>query len=100
MPIDWSRIRFTEHMSEAAALVGECQVVLDFTPVARAQYEIKVYESLKGAGDERYFAIGTSREDPQGFRPLGGGATPEVALQACLAAAGVHHRRHVKQTDG
>jgi hypothetical protein len=100
VPIDWSRITFTEHMTEAAALVAECQVVLDFTPTERVRYEVKVYESLKGAGDERYFAIGTSHEDPQGFRPLGGGASPEAALQTCLNAAGVHHRRHVKQAGG
>jgi hypothetical protein len=100
VPIDWARISFTEHMTEAAALVAECQVVLDFTPAARVQYEVKVYEALKGGGDERYFAIGTSRDDPEGFRPIGGGATPEVALQACLNAAGVHHRRQVKQAGG
>jgi len=100
VPIDWSRVVFTEHMTEAAALVAECQVVLDFAPGARVQYEIKVYESLKGGGDERYFATGTSPEDPQGFRPLGSGATAEAALQACLNAAGVHHRRRVKQADG
>ena len=100
MAIDWSRIAFTDHMSEAAALVGECQVVLDFTPAVRVQYVVKVYESLKGGGDERYFAIGARAEDPQDFRPIGGGATPEEALQACLNAAGVYHRRHVKQADG
>ena len=98
--MDWKRIRLTDHMTEAAVVVAECQVVLDFTAAERACYEIKVYESLKGGGDERYFATGTSLEDPQGFRPLGGGATAEAALQACLNAAGVHHRRRVKQADG
>jgi hypothetical protein len=101
VPIDWTRVAFTEHMTEAAALVGECQVVLDFTPTERVQYEVKVYESLKGAdGDDRYFAVGTRPDDPQGFRPVAGGTTPEAALQACLNAAGVHHRRRVKQADG
>ena len=100
MPIDWSRIVFTEHMTEAAALVAECHVVLDFAPEERVQYEVKVYESLKGGGDEPYFAIGTSLEDPQGFRPIGTAATSEEALQACLNAAGVHHRRRVKQSGG
>jgi hypothetical protein len=94
--IDWTRIAFTEHMTEAAALVGECQVVLDFSPAERVQYEIKVYEALKGGG-ERYFAIGINPDDPQAYRPIAGAATPEEALQACLAAAGVHHRRRVKQ---
>jgi len=99
MALDWSRIAFTEHMTEAAGVVGECLVVLDFTPTERAAYEIKVYESLKGAGAERYFAVGVSREDPGGFRPMGAAATPEEALQSCLGNAGVYHRRRVKQTE-
>jgi len=96
VPIDWRRVAFSEHMTEAAALVGECQVVLDFDGAERTQYEIKVYESLKGDGD-RYFAIGANASDAEGFRPTGGGATPEEAVQACLGAAGIHHRRRVKQ---
>jgi hypothetical protein len=96
---DWSHIRFTEHMTEAAAMVAECQVVLDFGPAAQVAYEIKVYESLKGGGAERYFAVGINRDDPQGFRPVGGAATAEEALQACLSNAGIHHRRRVKQAD-
>jgi hypothetical protein len=99
MALDWSRITFTEHMTEAAAVVGECQVVLDFTPTERAAYEIKVYEALKGAGAERYFAVGVNREDPGGFRPMGAAATPEEALQSCLGNAGVYHRRRVKQAE-
>jgi hypothetical protein len=98
--IEWSRVTFTEHVTEAAALVAECAVALDFGAVVRVQYEVKVYEALKGGGADRYFALGTNRADPEGFRPLGGGETPEAALQACLNAAGVHHRRHVKQAGG
>src|SRR5439155_18946605 len=64
MAIDWSRVRFTEHMTEAAAVVGECHVVLDFGPAASVAYEVEVYESLKGAAGERYFALGTNRDDP------------------------------------
>jgi hypothetical protein len=97
VPLDWSRIRLTEHMTEAAAVVGECQVVLDFDAAERVCYEVKVYETLKGGGDEPYFALGVSRDAPDGFRPFGAGATPEAALEACLANAGVHHRRRVKQ---
>jgi len=97
VPIDWHRVTFTEHMVEAAAVVAECHVVLDFGPTARIPYQVKVYESLKGGGGDRYFALGTSSEDPGGFRPLGEGATAEDALQACLNAAGIHHRRLVKQ---
>lgn len=95
--MDWRRVTLTEHMTEAAAVVGECQVVLDFGADARVAYEIKVYASLKGGGEEPYFALGRCPEDPEGFRPFGGAATPEEALQACLTAAGIHHRRRVKQ---
>jgi len=99
-PIDWARVTFTEHMTEAAAVVGECHVVLDFPPSERATYAIKVYAALKGEGAEPYFALGTNPDDPSGYRPVGGGNTPEEALQACLANAGVHHRRRVKQAGG
>jgi hypothetical protein len=96
MTFDWSRIQFTEHMTEAAAVVAECQIVLDFGTVEHVTYEIKVYEALKGGGDERYFAVGRSGE-AGAFRPLGNGATAEAALQSCLYNAGVYHRRRVKQ---
>ena len=97
MAIDWSRVRFTEHMTEAAVVIGECHVVLDFGSASRVTYEVKVYEALKGAEGERYFALGTNRDDPHGFQPIGSAAAPEEALERCLADAGVFHRRRVKQ---
>lgn len=84
-------------MTEAAALVGECQVVFDFGAVEPVQYEVKVYRALKGGGSEPYFALGIDAKDPAGFRPLGTADTPEEAVERCLANAGVHHRRLVKQ---
>lgn len=99
MPLDWTRITLTEHMVEAAALVAECQVVIDFTPTERVAYEIKVYESLKGGGADRFFAVGVNREDREGFHPLGAAATAEDSLQRCLNNAGVYHRRRVKQAE-
>lgn len=87
-------------MTEAAAVIAECHVVLDFPPHERVGYEIKIYAALKGGGDDRFFAVGTNREDAEGFRPFGGGTTAEEALENCLAHAGVHHRRHVKQKGG
>lgn len=97
MAIDWKRLVLTEHMTEAAAVVGQCRVVLDFGATDRVCYEITVHEALKGAGDDPYFAVGTNRDDPGGFHPLGAAATPEEAVQLCLERAGVHHRRLVKQ---
>jgi hypothetical protein len=96
--LDWGRVTFTEHMTEAAAVVAECHVVLDFGS-ERATYQVKVYRPLKGA-EARYFAVGTNRDDPAGFRPVGDGDTPEVALQLCLDNAGIYHRRRVKQAGG
>jgi hypothetical protein len=93
--LDWRRVTFTEHMTEAAAVVGECHVVLDFGE-ERAAYEVKVYRPLKGA-DTRYFAVGVNRDAPESFRPVGDGDTAESALQVCLDNAGVYHRRRVKQ---
>jgi len=97
VPLDWRRIRFTEHMTEAAAVVAECQVVFDFDGQEHTVYDVQVLEALKGGGSGRYFALATNRDDPGAFRPLGSGDTPEEALQECLDAAGVHHRRRVKQ---
>jgi hypothetical protein len=97
MAVDWSRVRLTEHMVEAAAVVAECHVVLDFDAGDRTTYEIKVFHDLKGGGADPYFAVGVNPDDPRGFRPARSGATPEAALQACLEAAGVHQRRRVKQ---
>ena len=95
--VDWRRVTLTEHMTEAAAVVAECQVVFEFTAAERACYEIKVFEALKGGGAERYFALGVNRDEPNAFRPLGAAETPEAALEACLANAGIYHRRRVKQ---
>lgn len=95
--VDWSRITFTEHMTEAAAVIGQCEVVIDFESVERTAYEIRVYQGLKGHGDEPYFAVATNREDASAFRPIGTGETAETALQDCLANAGIYHRRRVKQ---
>jgi hypothetical protein len=96
---DWSRIRFTEHMTEAAAVVAECQVVFDFGATTPVCYDVQVMRALKGASSRPFFAVGTDRADPRGYRPLGEGDTAEEALDACLAAAGVHRRRLVKQSS-
>ena len=96
MALDWQRILFTEHMVEAAAVVAECHVAFDFEGDETVAYEVRVYRTLKGDGDP-YFAVGVNRADADGFRPIGTADTPEDALNACLAKAGVHHRRLVKQ---
>ena len=95
--MDWSRVVFTHHMTEAAALEATCDVVFDFGPDEQATYRISVFRVLKGSGAP-YFATGESRVDPTAaFRPFGEGDTPEDALQACLESAGIHHRRLERQ---
>jgi hypothetical protein len=96
-PLDWSRVVFTEHMPEAAAVEAQCQVVLDFGPVERVSYEITVLRALKGDAAQPFFAYGRNLDQAAAFRPVGEGATPEEALQECLAEAGLYHRRRVKQ---
>jgi hypothetical protein len=77
LSFDRSRVRFTEHMTEAAAVVAECHVVLDFGPAERAVCEIKVFATLEAGGaEDPYFAIGANPDDLQGFAPWGGGPTP------------------------
>ena len=94
--MDWRRIVFTEHMTEAAAVEAVCHVVFDFGPGEQATYEITVLRVLKGSGAP-YFATGRDRDRADAFRPFGEGDTPEAAVQACLESAGVHHRRHERQ---
>jgi hypothetical protein len=99
-PFDWTRITFTDHMVEAAAVVAECQVAFDFEGREQIIYEVKVFRTLKGASTQPFFAVATNRADPAAFRPIDEGDTPEAALEACLAAAGIYHRRRVKQSEG
>jgi hypothetical protein len=95
--MDWSRVVFTQHMTEAAALEATCDVVFDFGPDEQATYRISVFRVLKGSGAP-YFATGESRADPtSAFRPFGEGDTADDALQACLESAGIHHRRRERQ---
>jgi len=94
--MDWRRVVFTEHMTEAAAVEAVCHVVLDFGPEEHATYEVTVLRVLKGGGAP-YFATGRDRDRPDAFRPFGEGDTPEAALQACLESAGIHHRRRERQ---
>jgi hypothetical protein len=97
--MDWRRVVFTEHMTEAAVVEGACHVVFDFGPHERATYAITVFRVVKGAG-AAYFAVGRNRDQPDAFRPFGEAETPEAALQACLESAGVHHRRRERQGGG
>jgi hypothetical protein len=95
--VRWDRVTFSTHLVEAAAVVGECQVAFDFEGQEQACYEVKVFRTLKGASTQPFFAVATNRSDPGAFRPVGEGSSAEGALDACLAEAGIYHRRRVKQ---
>lgn len=97
-PLDWSRVHFTKHMVEAAAVVAACQVAFDFEGAEQVCYDIKVMQPLKGASTAPFFAVATDPQKPGSFRPVGEGNTPEEALDDCLRNAGIHHRRRVKQS--
>lgn len=96
--IDWTRVRFTQHMVEAAVVVAACQVAFDFEGREQVCYDITVSRVLKGGSDTPFIATAVNRADPAGFRPVGEGDGPEAALEACLAAIGIHHRRRVQQS--
>jgi len=100
--VDWSRVAFTEHMTEVAVVVGECQVVFDFGAGEQVVYGVRVFGALKGAdgGAGGYFAVAIDAADGEAFRPVGEGATPEDAVQTCLENAGVHLRRRLRQAHG
>jgi hypothetical protein len=98
--VDWDAITFTAHMVEVAAVVAECQVAFDFEGREQVCYEVKVFRALKGASTHPFFAVAAVRGDAEAFRPVGEGETAEAALEACLASAGIHHRRRVKQNEG
>jgi hypothetical protein len=95
--VDWSRVVFTDHMTEVAVEVGACQVVFDFGGDERVVYEVRVQRALKGSGAGGHFAVAVDASDPEAFRPVGEGATAEEAVQACLENAGVHLRRKLRQ---
>jgi hypothetical protein len=94
--MDWRRVTFTTHMTEAAAVVGEATVVFAFEPDPPVTFEVRVFQVLKGTGAP-YFATGRTSAVPDGFRAFGEGESPEDAVEACLADAGVHLRRRQRQ---
>lgn len=91
--MDWRRVTLTSQMTEAARIVSEAEVVIDFGPDARGWFRVSVLEDLRGEDDaERYFARAIEKDDPA-VQALATGATPEDAASACLREAGVSLRR-------
>ena len=90
--IDWRRIPQVAQVAEAARVVGEAEIVLDFGGDARGWFRIAVFEDLKADGDEAFFARATERGDPK-LQAVATGATAQEAAASCLREAGVSLRR-------
>ena len=91
--MNWREVPLTEHMTEAARIVGEAEMVIEFTATARGWFRVTVFEDLKGAGeDARFFARATEKEDPQ-IQAIATAASPEEAASLCLKEAGISLRR-------
>jgi hypothetical protein len=91
--MDWSRVPLTEHMTEAARVVSEAEVVVEFSEAARGWFRITVFEDLRATDDaDRFFARAAEKDDAS-IQSLGAGATPEEAATICLREAGVSLRR-------
>lgn len=91
--MDWRRVTLTSQMTEAARIVSEAEVVIDFGETARGWFRVSVLEDLRAEDNaERYFARAVERDDPA-VQALATGATPEDAASACLREAGVSLRR-------
>jgi len=90
--LDWRRIPLGEHVTEAARVVGESEIVIDFGPEARGWFRVTVFEDLKAAPEAAYFARAVEREDPA-IQALATAETPEEAASLCVREAGVSLRR-------
>lgn len=91
--MDWTQIPGSENVVELAAVVGEAEVVLEFTEDVRGWFRITVFEDLKSSDpDGRYFARGVEKEDGT-IQALANGATPEAAATLCVREAGTSLRR-------
>ena len=91
--MDWRQVPLADAVAEAAAVVGEAEVVLQFTEAARGWFRITVFEDLRSSFTEaRFFARAVERDDPL-VQAMAAGDTPEEAAALCLREAGVSLRR-------
>jgi hypothetical protein len=87
--MDWQKIDLPEAVVEAARIVEEAEIVLDFGDDVRGWMRLSVFEDLRAGG---YFARAQDLEDPR-VKAIVTAETPEAAFQACLREAGVSLRR-------
>lgn len=91
--MNWSEVPMTEHVTEAAAVVGEAELVISFTEDARGWFRVTVFEDLRAESpDDRYFARAVEKADA-GLEALATGPTPETAAALCIRETGITLRR-------
>ncbi len=91
--MDWTQFPASENAVEVAAVVGEAEIVLEFTEEVRGWFLVRVYEDLRSSSpDARYFAKAVEKED-SAIQALANGSTPEEAATLCVREAGTSLRR-------
>jgi hypothetical protein len=91
--MDWRQIPLADAVVEAASIVGEAEVVLEFAPSARGWFRITVFEDLRASAPEaRFFARAIEKDDALVQAQVTAGS-PEEAATLCLREAGVSLRR-------
>ena len=91
--MDWTRIPESENVVEVAALVGEAEVVLEFSETVRGWFRLSVFEDLRTTDPAaRYFARAVDKEDPA-VQAVVSASTPEECATLCVREAGVSLRR-------
>lgn len=91
--MDWQQIPLADAVVEAAAVVGEAEIVLQFTERSRGWFRLTVFEDLRATDPgARFFARAVEKEDPLVQASVTAG-TPEDAVTLCLREAGVSLRR-------
>ena len=91
--MNWAEVPLGEHVTEAAVVRAEAEVVVEFGEEARGWFRMTVFEDLKAeAGADRYFARAVEKGDG-GIEATASGATPEAAATLCLRETGISLRR-------
>jgi hypothetical protein len=94
--MNWAEVPMTEHVNEAAAVVGEAELVIEFSEDARGWFRVAVFEDLRAESpDARYFARATEKTDGSapGLEAIATGPTPEAAATFCIRETGITLRR-------
>ena len=92
--MDWTRVPLVTQVAEAARVVSEAEIVLEFEGGVRGWFRITVFEDLKPGDGDRFFARAVEREDPL-LQAMSTAATPEEALLGKTALEGPRRPRRI-----